>query len=67
MGENVAFIETLGAGLLCNDSRLVRNDEGRTIVQGDPTEAALIVAAKKAGLSEQELKRTLAARRNDSF
>jgi len=55
IGENVALIETLGAGLLCNDSRLVRNDEGRTIVQGDPTEAALIVAARKAGLSEEEM------------
>jgi Ca2+-transporting ATPase len=55
VGENVALIETLGAGLLCNDSRLVRNDEGRTIVQGDPTEAALIVAARKAGLSEREM------------
>ena len=55
VGENVALIETLGAGLLCNDSRLVRNDEGRTIVQGDPTEAALIVAAQKAGLSEEEM------------
>ena len=55
VGENVALIETLGAGLLCNDSRLVRNDEGQTIVQGDPTEAALIVAAQKAGLTEEEL------------
>jgi cation-transporting ATPase F len=55
VGENVGLIETLGAGLLCNDSRLVRNDEGQTIVQGDPTEAALIVAAQKAGLSEQEM------------
>jgi len=54
VGENVALIETLGAGLLCNDSRLVRNGEGRTIVQGDPTEAALIVAAQKAGLSQEE-------------
>ncbi len=59
IGENVALIETLGAGLLCNDSRLVRNDEGRTIVQGDPTEAALIVAAQKAGLSEEEMSRRL--------
>jgi cation-transporting ATPase F len=54
VGENVALIETLGAGLLCNDSRLMRNDEGRAIVQGDPTEAALIVAAQKAGLSAQK-------------
>jgi len=55
VGENVALIETLGAGLLCNDSRLVPNDAGHTTVQGDPTEAALIVAAQKAGLSEPEM------------
>jgi len=55
VGENVALIETLGAGLLCNDSRLVLNEEGQTIVQGDPTEAALIVAAQKGGLSEGEM------------
>jgi len=55
VGENVALIETLGAGLLCNDSKLMRNNEGQTLVQGDPTEAALIVAAQKAGLSEGEM------------
>jgi cation-transporting ATPase F len=55
IGENVALVETLGAGLLSNDSRLVCDDDGRTAVQGDPTEAALIVAAQKAGLSEKAL------------
>lgn len=55
VGENVALIETLGAGLLCNDSNLVSNNEGQTTVQGDPTEAALIVAAQKAGLTETEM------------
>jgi cation-transporting ATPase F len=54
VGENVALIECLGAGLLCNDSRLIREDTGRIAVQGDPTEVALIVAAQKAGLSEHE-------------
>ena len=55
IAENVALVETLGAGLLCNDSQLIRNNEGLAIVQGDPTEAALIVVAQKAGLSEEEL------------
>ncbi len=55
VGENVALIETLGAGLLCNDSRLVRDADGQNVVQGDPTEAALIVAAQKAGLAEEEM------------
>jgi cation-transporting P-type ATPase F len=57
VGENAALIECLGAGLLCNDSQLVRTEEGRTGVQGDPTEAALIVAAQKGGLSGDELVR----------
>jgi Ca2+-transporting ATPase len=59
VGENVALIETLGAGMLCNDSRIVRNDDGKTVVQGDPTEAALIVAAQKAGLTEEEMSRRM--------
>jgi Ca2+-transporting ATPase len=36
-------------GLLCNESE-VYEEEGRYQVDGDPTEAALIVAAMKAGL-----------------
>jgi magnesium-transporting ATPase (P-type) len=50
-GKNTALEETLLAGLLCNDSQLVRK-EGRLQVEGDPTEAALIVAAQKAGLEK---------------
>jgi cation-transporting ATPase F len=48
-GQDVALEEILLAGLLCNDSQLVRK-EGRLQVEGDPTEAALIVAAQKGGL-----------------
>ena len=59
VGENAALIECLGAGLLCNDSRLIREDAGCIAVQGDPTEVALIVAAQKAGLSEDEWSRRL--------
>jgi Ca2+-transporting ATPase len=44
-----ALIECLRAGVLCNDSRLVVED-GRHAAQGDPTEAALLVAGAKAGL-----------------
>ncbi|NJD59333.1 MAG: cation-transporting P-type ATPase [Anaerolineae bacterium] len=45
-----AVRETLQAGLLCNDSQLVEVD-GRWVVQGDPTEGALIAAARKGELS----------------
>jgi cation-transporting P-type ATPase F len=48
-GQHHALRETLLAGLLNNDSQLVR-DGSRWKVEGDPTEAALIVAAQKAGL-----------------
>ena len=48
-GGNAAVIETFKAGLLCNDSQLVET-EGRWIVQGDPTEGALLVVARKASL-----------------
>ncbi len=47
--NDVALIETLKAGLLCNDSQLVQVD-GRWAVQGDPTEGALLVVARKASL-----------------
>jgi cation-transporting ATPase F len=44
-----AVLETLRAGLLCNDSALVEKDS-RWDVAGDPTEAALLTSAGKAGL-----------------
>ncbi len=42
-------------GVLCNDTSLVSNDGGWEI-KGDPTEGALVVAAAKAGLSQEDLK-----------
>ncbi|MBN1890270.1 MAG: cation-transporting P-type ATPase [Thermoflexales bacterium] len=46
--------ECLQAGVLCNDSALVEK-EGQWQAQGDPTEVALIVAARKAGPASGEL------------
>jgi Ca2+-transporting ATPase len=40
--------------MLCNDAKVERTD-GREIVLGDPTEAALIVAAEKAGMNQAAL------------
>jgi len=48
LSRNAALRDCLIAGLLCNDSQLV-SKEGRLQVEGDPTEAALIVAAEKGG------------------
>jgi len=49
-----ALYETLVAGVLCNTSRHV-NVEGVYAIEGDPTEGALIVSAKKAGITEARL------------
>lgn len=51
--ENIALSELLRAGLLCNDSVLKQDEEGWK-VEGDPTEGALLVAAGKSGLDEQQ-------------
>jgi Ca2+-transporting ATPase len=51
-----ALFETLLAGGLCNDTRLTRTPEGLK-VEGDPTEAALLVSARKCGLTAERLAR----------
>ena len=43
--------ETLRAGLLCNNARLV-SEEKRHYIVGDPTEGALLVSAAKAHISD---------------
>ncbi len=48
----------LGGGSLANDS-VLREVDGIWTVQGDPTEAAFLVAERKAGLSEQREQRFL--------
>ncbi|NTW53824.1 MAG: cation-translocating P-type ATPase [Chlorobaculum sp.] len=48
--------ELLQAGALCSDAMLGRSPEGEWRISGDPTEAALIVAARKAGLDEIDLR-----------
>ena len=44
--------ELLVSGVLCNDARLRKNGEGAWSIAGDPTEGALLVVARKAGLDE---------------
>ncbi len=55
-GTHAAVEKTLRAAALANDAALVHS-EGRWKVQGDPTEGALIVAARKLGVAEAELAR----------
>jgi cation-transporting P-type ATPase F len=60
LSQALVLRECLVAGLLCNDSTIVEKD-GRWLVEGDPTEGALLSVARKAGLEgttvEQELPR----------
>ena len=51
-----AVTRTLRAAALVNDAALTES-EGRWKVQGDPTEGALIVAARKLGLTQDDLAR----------
>lgn len=55
--QHPALLECLMAGVLCNDSLVVKDEEGRHTVQGDPTEAAMLVAGAKAGLIHEEVSR----------
>lgn len=57
-GSHAALRECLTAGLLCNDSQILLRD-GRPHVDGDPTEAALIVSAAKAGIERDAIAREL--------
>lgn len=54
VASSVPLMETLRAGALCNDTRIIESGDG-VKVEGDPTEAALILAAHKAGLDEGAL------------
>ena len=56
-GPDRALTWTLRVGALCNDSSLARADSGGWQALGDPTEAALLVAAAKAGADSIELLR----------
>lgn len=51
--QSRVLIDCLTAGLLCNDA-ILKLDDGRWLVEGDPTEGALVVAAGKAGLTREQ-------------
>lgn len=51
-----SLVLALEIGVLCNDSTL-KAEDGRYQLIGDPTEGALLIAALKAGLNQQELQK----------
>ena len=52
-GGAISLNECLRAGLLCNDAALAHKD-GLWQVHGDPTEGAILVAALKGGLKQED-------------
>jgi len=49
-----ALRSALVAGVLCNDAHLTTDDSGAPAIVGDPTEAALVVLAAKAGVDTEQ-------------
>ncbi len=54
--QSAALQACLACGVLCNDSDLSHQD-GQWQIEGDPTEGALVVAAAKAGINVDELRK----------
>ena len=49
------LIRLLSAGALASDAYIVRGEDSRWQIKGDPTEGALVVAAAKTGMSKSDL------------
>lgn len=58
VAASTALWWSLAAGSACNDASVTQDDDGRWVIAGDPTEAAMVVAALKAGVAV-EVTRTL--------
>ncbi len=54
ISKKPTFLECLQAGLLCNDA-VLKQSEQAWMITGDPTEGALLVSARKAGLDNSVL------------
>lgn len=52
-----ALGDLMRIAILCNDATL-RLEEGLWAITGDPTEAAMVVAGRKAGLDDEELRKS---------
>jgi P-type Ca2+ transporter type 2C len=57
--EDLDIRTTLQIGALCNNARLIEHRDGTRFwdIRGDPTEAALVVAAAKAGFQKELLEK----------
>jgi len=59
--------DTLSAAVLASDARVRLDEHGAWRVEGDPTEAAFVVAAEKAGLDQSALNQALPRRHEIAF
>jgi magnesium-transporting ATPase (P-type) len=55
--DDAELLDLLRCATLCNDARLVRAADQSWHIVGDPTEAALVVLARKAGLVDEAVRR----------
>jgi Ca2+-transporting ATPase len=53
-GDDPSVVQMLRAGLLCNDAELTEKS-GDWVLNGEPTEGALVAVARKAGLDPDNL------------
>jgi Ca2+-transporting ATPase len=58
LAKEPGLTEVLKAGLLCNDSAVIRNEQSWE-VHGDPTEAALLISGVKGELAVETLRQEL--------
>lgn len=56
---HTGLMALIRAGFLCNDADVRREEAKGFVVDGDPTEGAMITLGRKAGLDRQALERTL--------
>ena len=53
--ENSRLSKLLHIACVCNNARIAKEEDEKYKIIGDPTEAALVVLAEKAGLKKEEL------------
>lgn len=54
--ESLELAKVLSIASLCNHAQIIKQKENKFSIIGDPTEAALVVLAEKAGLNENTIK-----------
>ena len=65
-GDHPVLAEIARIAMLCNDAALEEID-GAWTVRGDPTEGALLVLGRKAGLDPEALRRNFPGWRRSPF